>query len=69
MVIEIKFIYLQDMKKYRNPRACVGCGMILSLKMAQKMKALIPGDQLLCKPCSRVCKVFAMLLLVQFQFD
>ncbi|KAG7534070.1 PWWP domain [Arabidopsis thaliana x Arabidopsis arenosa] len=46
----------QGMKKYRNPRACVGCGMILSLKMAQKMKALIPGDQLLCKPCSRLTK-------------
>ncbi|CAH8279492.1 unnamed protein product [Arabidopsis lyrata] len=46
----------QDMKKYRNPRACVGCGMILSLKMAQKMKALIPGDQLLCKLCSRLTK-------------
>ncbi|XP_024011791.1 histone-lysine N-methyltransferase ATX5 [Eutrema salsugineum] len=47
----------QDMsKKYRNPRACVGCGMILSFKMAKKMKALIPGDQLLCKPCSRLTK-------------
>ncbi|CAH2070107.1 unnamed protein product [Thlaspi arvense] len=47
----------QDMlKKYRNPRACVGCGVILSFKMAQKMKALIPGDQLLCKPCSKLTK-------------
>ncbi|XP_013714730.2 histone-lysine N-methyltransferase ATX5-like isoform X2 [Brassica napus] len=48
----------QDMlKKYRNPRACVGCGMVLSFKMAKKMKALLPGDQLLCKPCSRVCGI------------
>jgi len=54
IIIESKFIYFQDMKKYRNPRACVGCGMVLSFKMAQKMKALIPGDQLLCQPCSKV---------------
>ncbi|KAL1206657.1 Histone-lysine N-methyltransferase ATX5 [Cardamine amara subsp. amara] len=48
----------QDMMKiYRNPRACVECGMIMSLKMAKKMKALIPGDQLVCKPCSRVCGI------------
>ncbi|WZZ89262.1 hypothetical protein YC2023_117841 [Brassica napus] len=44
------------LKKYRNPRACVGCGMVLSFKMAKKMKALLPGDQLLCKPCSRLTK-------------
>ncbi|KAL0886631.1 hypothetical protein Bca101_010614 [Brassica carinata] len=57
MVIETEFTYLQDMlKKYRNPRACVGCGMVLSFKMAKKMKALLPGDQLLCKPCSRLTK-------------
>jgi hypothetical protein len=56
IIIESKFIYFQDMKKYRNPRACVGCGMVLSFKMAQKMKALIPGDQLLCQPCSKLTK-------------
>lgn len=62
--IAYSFICLQDMlKKYRNPRACVGCGMVLSFKMAKKMKALLPGDQLLCKPCSRVRKVSYILLL------
>ncbi|XP_010537097.1 PREDICTED: histone-lysine N-methyltransferase ATX4-like isoform X2 [Tarenaya hassleriana] len=40
-------------KKYRDPRTCEGCGMILSFKIAKKMKALIPGDRLLCKTCSR----------------
>ncbi|CAN6860992.1 unnamed protein product [Brassica oleracea] len=54
---QASFSFLGDMlKKYRNPRSCVGCGMVLSFKMAKKMKALLPGDQLLCKSCSRLTK-------------
>ncbi|CAB79593.1 putative protein [Arabidopsis thaliana] len=49
------------LKKHRNPLACAGCETVISFEMAKKMKDLIPGDQLLCKPCSRVrcdgCKV------------
>ncbi|XP_010482736.1 PREDICTED: histone-lysine N-methyltransferase ATX5-like isoform X2 [Camelina sativa] len=48
---------MKKYQKYRDPRACVGCRMVLSFKKAEKMKALIPGDQLLCKPCSRVCGI------------
>ncbi|XP_010482737.1 PREDICTED: histone-lysine N-methyltransferase ATX5-like isoform X3 [Camelina sativa] len=47
---------MKKYQKYRDPRACVGCRMVLSFKKAEKMKALIPGDQLLCKPCSRLTK-------------
>ncbi|XP_010521391.1 PREDICTED: histone-lysine N-methyltransferase ATX5-like [Tarenaya hassleriana] len=43
-------------KKYRDPQACEGCGTILSFKVAKQIKALIPGDQLLCKTCSRLTK-------------
>lgn len=49
---------LQELKNYRNPLACAGCETVISFEMAKKMKALTPGDQLLCKPCSRVCSVF-----------
>ncbi|KAF3595536.1 hypothetical protein DY000_02027437 [Brassica cretica] len=41
---------------HRNPLACVGCDSAFSYEMAKKLKALIPGDQLLCKPCSRLTK-------------
>ncbi|CAL9227123.1 unnamed protein product [Arabidopsis halleri] len=44
------------LKKHRNPLACAGCETVISFEMAKKMKALIPGDQLLCKPCSRLTK-------------
>ncbi|CAG7884537.1 unnamed protein product [Brassica rapa] len=47
---------LQELKNYRNPLACAGCETVISFEMAKKMKALTPGDQLLCKPCSRVKK-------------
>ena len=46
--------------KYGNLLACVGCETAFSYEMAKKLKALIPGDQLLCKPCSRVCSVFLL---------
>ncbi|CAN6880047.1 unnamed protein product [Brassica oleracea] len=45
-----------ELMKYGNLLACVGCETAFSYEMAKKLKALIPGDQLLCKPCSRLTK-------------
>ncbi|XP_010433292.1 PREDICTED: histone-lysine N-methyltransferase ATX4 [Camelina sativa] len=41
------------LKKYGNPLECVGCRTIISFEMAKIMKS---GDNLLCKPCSRLTK-------------
>ncbi|XP_022561658.2 histone-lysine N-methyltransferase ATX4-like [Brassica napus] len=46
----------EELMKYGNLLACVGCETAFSYEMAKKLKALIPGDQLLCKPCSRLTK-------------
>jgi hypothetical protein len=53
------------LKKHRNPLACAGCETVISFEMAKKkMKDLIPGDQLLCKPCSRVCRIPCSVIIL-----
>ncbi|CAH2077734.1 unnamed protein product [Thlaspi arvense] len=51
-----EFVVQGELKKCRNSPACVGCGTVITFEMAKKMKAMNPGDRLLCKPCSRLKK-------------
>ncbi|XVE58382.1 hypothetical protein DITRI_Ditri04bG0165400 [Diplodiscus trichospermus] len=52
----LDYSHQQGFPKYEDTRPCEGCGMALSFKLGKKMKASIPGGQILCKTCSRLTK-------------